>query len=281
MRGGGADGAGDPAADGSCDDGGLEGGPDAGTTPLAGSAPGRDAQADDFSAPASAEQLDRAIAAPRANGFTAELLDDAAAARARIKDLIPEGAGVFTGASETLRLSGIAQDIETGDRYQAIRPRVLKMDRATEFDEIRRLMTTPDVLVAGVAAVTETGSLVIASGSGSQLPASADGAARAIWVVGAQKVVPDLSTALRSGRRARPSVGDRAPRRSTGSRARSTVYLSSTPSRNPGAPPSCCCARPSDSDFPRGAGVGTCPPLCGCCRAQYSGGAGRSGAGAG
>ncbi|KUM72524.1 hypothetical protein AQI70_24370 [Streptomyces curacoi] len=164
---------------------------------MAGSAPGRDAQADDFSAPASAEQLDRAIAALRANGFTAELLDDAAAARARIKDLIPEGAGVFTGASETLRLSGIAQDIETGDRYQAIRPRVLKMDRATEFDEIRRLMATPDVLVARVAAVTETGSLVIASGSGSQLPASAGGAARAIWVVGAQKVVPDLSTALR------------------------------------------------------------------------------------
>ncbi|OLZ68064.1 hypothetical protein AV521_21360 [Streptomyces sp. IMTB 2501] len=192
-------------------------------TPLGGSAPGPDAQApdsgkagdagrapgageadasatgapDDFSAPASAERLDRAIEALRANGFTAELLDDAAAARARIKELIPEGAGVFTGASETLRLSGVTQDIETGDRYQAIRPRVLKMDRATEFDQIRRLVATPDVFVASVAAVTETGSLVIASGSGSQLPASAGGAARAIWVVGAQKVVPDLSTALR------------------------------------------------------------------------------------
>ncbi|MFH8928308.1 LUD domain-containing protein [Streptomyces pristinaespiralis] len=193
------------------------------TTPLAGSAPGPGAQAQasaeagdagraagageadasatgaagDFGAPASADRLDRAIAALRANGFTAELLDDAAAARARIKDLIPKGAGVFTGASETLRLSGIAQDIEAGDRYQAVRPRVLTMDRATEADRIRRLTATPDVLVASVAAVTETGSLVIASGSGSQLPASAGGAARAIWVVGAQKVVPDLSTALR------------------------------------------------------------------------------------
>ncbi|MEU6423342.1 LUD domain-containing protein [Streptomyces spiralis] len=193
------------------------------TTPLGGSAPGPDTQAHgtgeagdagqapdtgeadasttgaagDFGAPASAERLDRTIEALRANGFTAELLDDTAAARARIKDLIPEGAAVFTGASETLRLSGIAQDIEAGDRYQAIRPRVLKMDRATEFDEIRRLVATPDVFVASVAAVTETGSLVIASGSGSQLPASAGGAARAIWIVGAQKVVPDLGTALR------------------------------------------------------------------------------------
>src|SRR5207248_7231989 len=45
-------------------------------------------------------------------------------------------------------------------------------------------------------ALTETGSLVIASASGSQLPGYAGGAARAIWIVGAQKVVPDLSTAL-------------------------------------------------------------------------------------
>jgi LUD domain len=42
--------------------------------------------------------------------------------------------------------------------------------------------------------VTETGSFVVASGSGSQLPGYAG---RAIWIVGAQKVVPDLSTALR------------------------------------------------------------------------------------
>ncbi|MCX5208541.1 LUD domain-containing protein [Kitasatospora sp. NBC_00240] len=174
---------------------------DAGRASDAGAADGSAAEtsetADDFAAPASAERLDRTIAALRANGFTAELLDDAAAARARVKDLIPEGASVFTGASETLRLSDIAQDIETDDRYQAVRPQVLTMDRTTESDRIRLLTATPDVLVASVSAVTETGSLVIASGSGSQLPASAGGAARTIWVVGAQKVVPNLSTALR------------------------------------------------------------------------------------
>ncbi|QFR02600.1 hypothetical protein F9278_16990 [Streptomyces phaeolivaceus] len=48
-----------------------------------------------------------------------------------------------------------------------------------------------------LAAVTETGSLVLASGSGSQLPADAGGAAHAVRIVGAQKVVPDLSTAPR------------------------------------------------------------------------------------
>jgi hypothetical protein len=150
-----------------------------------------------FAEPAPAQRLERAAAALTAHGFTVELLDDAAAARSRVRNLIPAGASVFTGASETLRLSGIDGDINASGRYDALRPRGLAMDRATETDQIRRMFASPDVAIGSVAAVTETGSLVIASGSGSQLPGYAGGAARAIWVVGAQKVVPDLSTALR------------------------------------------------------------------------------------
>jgi hypothetical protein len=150
-----------------------------------------------FGTPASAERLERAAAALTANNFVAEILDDAAAARARIKDLIPPGAQVFTGASETLRLSGIEEDLNQSGRYDAVRPRALAMDRSTQMDEFRRLIASPDVTVGSVAAVTETGSLVIASATGSQLSGYAGASARAIWIVGAQKVVPDLSTALR------------------------------------------------------------------------------------
>jgi hypothetical protein len=150
-----------------------------------------------FADPASAQRLERAAAALTAHGFTVEVLDDAATARARVKELIPQGASVFTGASETLRLSGIDEDINNSGQYEAVKPRVLAMDRVTRADDIRRLLASPDVIVGSVAALTETGSLVIASGSGSQLPGYAGGAARAIWIVGAQKVVPDLGTALR------------------------------------------------------------------------------------
>jgi LUD domain len=150
-----------------------------------------------FEDPASGEQLERAAFALQSHGFSVEILKDVAEARASMSNLIPEGASVFTASSETLRLSGIEEDINTGNRYDAIKPRVLVMDRVTDADEIRRLLASPDAIVGSVAAVAETGSLVIASGSGSQLPAYAGGAARAIWVVGAQKVVPDLSTALR------------------------------------------------------------------------------------
>lgn len=150
-----------------------------------------------FADPAPAPRLEQAASVLTAHGFTVEILHDAAAARTRVKDLIPEGASVFTGASETLRLAGIEADINTSGRYQAIKPRTRAMDRVTEADDIRRLYACPDVTVGSVAAVTETGSLVAASFSGSQLPSYAGGAARRIWIAGAQKVVPDLATALR------------------------------------------------------------------------------------
>jgi L-lactate utilization protein LutC len=151
----------------------------------------------DYTTPAPEAVLQRTAAVLTAHGFTVEILDDAAAARKRIAELIPAGVSVFTGASETLRLSGIEADLNERGRYEALRPRLLAMDRVTESDEMRRLAAIPDYVVASVHAVTETGSLVIASGSGSQLPASAGGAAHAVWVVGAQKIVPNLPAALR------------------------------------------------------------------------------------
>jgi hypothetical protein len=149
-----------------------------------------------FTDPAPASRLERAAAALTAHAFTVEILADAAAARTRVRDLIPEGASVFTGASETLRLSGIEEDINNSGRYDALKSRP-PLDRVTQRKEIWAALSTPDVIVGSVAAVTETGSLVVASASGSQLPGYAGAAARVIWVVGAQKVVPDLSTALR------------------------------------------------------------------------------------
>ena len=149
-----------------------------------------------FTDPAPAERLEQAAAALTEHGFAVEILDDAAAARTRVRDLIPEGAIVFTGASETLRLSGIEEDINKSGRYDSLKSRP-PIDPAPQRNELWRLISTPDVIVGSVAAVTETGSLVAASASGGQLPGYAGAATRVIWVVGAQKVVTDLPAALR------------------------------------------------------------------------------------
>ncbi len=138
----------------------------------------------------------RTARALAAHGFTVEVLDDAHAARARVAALLPDGATVFTAASETLHLSGIEDDINDSDRLIAIKPRARALDRQSQGAEIRRLTTTPDVVVGSVSAVTETGALVAVSASGSQFPAYTGGASKVILIVGAQKVVPDLNAAL-------------------------------------------------------------------------------------
>ena len=180
------------------------------TSPLAGAAPiASDGPAcSPIRRPPSA--LERAAEALRANGFAVEILDDVAAARVRVKELIPAGAGVFTAASETLRLSGI----DAGHQHQ--RP-VRGRQAARHWPWTGPPAPTrsggcspaPTSSWAASHAVTETGSLVVASASGSQLPGYAGGAARAIWIVGAQKVVPDLSTALRRVEDHCPAAGER------------------------------------------------------------------------
>ena len=60
---------------------------------------------------------------------------------------------------------------------------------------IKALMVQPDFALGSVHAITRDGTLVIASALGSQLSSYAWGATNVIFVVGAQKLVPDLDAA--------------------------------------------------------------------------------------
>ena len=150
-----------------------------------------------FGNPASAASIDRAADALSANGFTVRVVDTAADARRLVNELLPTDRSVLTSTSETLRLSGIAEDIDGSGRFSSVRADQTDWDLRARYDDVRRTRSAPDVVVGSVHAVTEDGRLVTASASGSQLAAYASGAANAVWVVGAQKVVPDLDTALR------------------------------------------------------------------------------------
>jgi hypothetical protein len=139
----------------------------------------------------------RTAAALEANGINVLLAADAADARRVVLDLIPDGSQVYHGASQTLERSGITDEIEKSGRYEPLRPRIWSMDRKTQVDEIRRISAAPDVMLGSVHAVTETGSLLAASMSGSQLGPYVTGAGRVILVVGTQKIVSDLEEGLR------------------------------------------------------------------------------------
>ncbi|TLZ82965.1 MAG: hypothetical protein E6K05_04580 [Methanobacteriota archaeon] len=139
----------------------------------------------------------RTAAALEANGMNVLLASDAAETKRIVLGLIPEGSQVHHGASQSLEVSGIAEEIEISGRYEPLRPRIWGMDRKTQADEIRRLTAAPDVMLGSVHAVTENGSLLTASASGSQLGPYATGAGRLILVVGTQKIVSDLEEGLR------------------------------------------------------------------------------------
>jgi len=150
-----------------------------------------------FTAPASEEQIQRTVAALRANNIETVLVDTAADAKREVLARIPDGSEVHSGASKTLQDTGIIAELEASPHIDWVRKRTLKMDRATQGREIRKLAAAPDIMLGSVAAVTEDGKLLAVSNSGSQLGPYAASAGKLILVVGAQKIVADIDEALR------------------------------------------------------------------------------------
>ncbi|MFF0250724.1 MFS transporter [Streptosporangium sandarakinum] len=122
-----------------------------------------------FQQPATEDQLQRTAAALREKGHAVEIVDTAADARAVANRLLPTDRSVLTVSSETLRISGLDDDINASGRFDAVRPKLMQLREEGRFDEMRTLGAAPDVVVGSVHAVTEDGRLLTASGSGSQL----------------------------------------------------------------------------------------------------------------
>jgi hypothetical protein len=149
-----------------------------------------------FGTAADDARVSRTAAALAVNGIRTLRAADGEEAKRIVLGLVPDGSQVHSGASQSLDASGIIAEIEGSSGYEALRPRIWSLDRDTQADEIRRLSASPDVMLGSVHAVTETGALLVASMSGSQLGPYASGAGRVILVVGTQKIVADLDEGL-------------------------------------------------------------------------------------
>ena len=145
--------------------------------------------------PASAESISRTIEALAARNVDAVLVESRESALARLKELVPEGCEVFVSTSETLDTIGYTEYMHGNDRYINLHDRMLAQPDAAAQREFRRTTTTADYFVGSVQAIAETGEIVVASGSGSQIGAFAYGARRVIMVAGTQKICPTLAEA--------------------------------------------------------------------------------------
>jgi hypothetical protein len=151
----------------------------------------------EFSELASGERIARAAAALERNGIRPLLAATGADARGLVGSLLTDGSEVYNNTSQTLEAIGVADDIERSGRYQPLRLRLYRMDREMQHREMRTLAAAPDYVVGSVHALTEGGSLLIASASGSQLGPLVSGAGQVILVIGAQKIVSDVATGMR------------------------------------------------------------------------------------
>lgn len=154
----------------------------------------------DFATPAAAERLERVAAALESHNIEALIVDTGAEARERVLAMIPQGADVHWAKSLTLEQIGVVDELLTPGRYDPVRPRYMAMDRATQMNEIRRLMAAPDYMLGSVQAVTDDGALIDVSYSGSQIGPYAASAGRVILVVGSQKIVADVDEGVRRAR---------------------------------------------------------------------------------
>jgi hypothetical protein len=154
-------------------------------------------EAGHFNAPASREVLEQVAAKLRERNVVVSVVSDASQARDTVLQRLPAGAEVHAGKSKTLLDIGLTPVLTAEGSYTYLRNVYLKMDRATQMREIRKLISAPDFMLGSVNAVTEDGMVVAASATANQIGPYATGGGKVILVVGSQKIVPDLDAALR------------------------------------------------------------------------------------
>src|SRR3954470_6965890 len=84
-----------------------------------------------YSVVADDHRVTRTVAALEANGISVLRAANAAEARRIVLGLIPAGSQVHHGASQSLEVAGIVEELERPGRYEPVRPHVLSMDRET------------------------------------------------------------------------------------------------------------------------------------------------------
>jgi L-lactate utilization protein LutC len=170
------------------------------------------------------DRLQKTIEAVRARGVTVTLVDTKEAALAHLQALIPADASVMTGASITLQQTGFEALLMSGNHsWKYLKAGILAEKDPAKTLALRKQATLADYFLGSVHAIAETGEILIASATGSQLSAYAYSSTNIIWVAGAQKITPNLETALQRVREYVLPLEDKHMKQLYGEQARSFI----------------------------------------------------------
>ena len=143
------------------------------------------------------ESIEKTAAALREHGLEVFVAGSGAEAKLKALEIIPGGAEVMTNTSQTAETIGLYKEINESGKYNSIGKQLMAMDRKTDGEKMRKLGASPDWTLGSVHAVTEDGRVLVASATGSQLPGYINGANHVLWVVGAQKIVPNFEEGMK------------------------------------------------------------------------------------
>lgn len=145
-----------------------------------------------FDTKADEKTIQKTIESLKNNGINALSVENREEARKKIEEIIPRGSEVMSMTSVTLDESGIAKMINESNNYISVRNKIYSSDKKIDAKETKKLGAAADWTIGSVHAVTENGEIMIASNTGSQLPAYAYAAGRVVWVVGTHKIVKNI-----------------------------------------------------------------------------------------
>jgi L-lactate utilization protein LutB len=144
------------------------------------------------------ERVQKTIEAVKARGINVILVNNKAEALAQLKQLIPAGAPVITAASRTLTEIGLDDIFISGEHpWKNLKTEILAEKDPLKQTLLRKQATLSDYYLGSVNALAESGEIVFASATGSQLPAYAFSSSHVIWVAGVQKITANLEEAIR------------------------------------------------------------------------------------
>jgi hypothetical protein len=136
------------------------------------------------------------VEALRARNIETVVVESGDAARAKLIEMVPEGAELFNNTSETLDAIGYTAYVTHNPRYKNLHDAMVAATDPAHQRELRRLSTVAEYFIGSVQAITEAGEVVVASSTGSQIGAYVYGARYVIWVSGTQKICPTLEDAM-------------------------------------------------------------------------------------
>jgi L-lactate utilization protein LutC len=141
--------------------------------------------------------INNTVSALKANGFNVVVVNTKEEAKEAVLSTIPQQSEVMTMTSKTLDEVGLSTILNDQASFTSSRDALYSLDKSTHAKEMNVLGATSAYTVGSVHAITQQGEVVIASNTGSQLPAYAYSSPHVIWVVGAQKIVKDMIDAMK------------------------------------------------------------------------------------